>query len=60
MQEQLTRLKAAGQVVVDLTERGGQATDQIDLDAALYELVDAVHELNRAYAALPAWPPAKA
>ena len=35
MQEQLTRLKAAGQVVVDLTERAEQATDQIDLDAAL-------------------------
>ena len=28
-------------------------------DAALYELVDAVQELSRAYAALPAWPPAK-
>ncbi len=48
----LTRLKAAGQAVVALAEQAEQATDQTDREAALYELVDAVHALNRAYAAL--------
>ena len=47
--EHLTRLKAAGQAVVALTERAEQATDQTDFDAALYELVDAVQEVNGAY-----------
>ena len=47
MQEHLTRLKAAGQAVVALTEQAEQATDQTDRDAALYELVDAVHELKK-------------
>ena len=56
MQEHLTRLKAAGQTVVALTERAAQAPDQTALDAALYELVDAVQDLNSAYAALPGWP----
>ncbi len=55
----LTRLKVAAQAVVDLTERAEQATTQVELDAARYELVDAAQELNSAYAALPAWPPAK-
>ena len=45
--EHLTRLKAAGQAVVALTERAEQATDQTDFDAALYDLVDAVQEFER-------------
>lgn len=41
-----------GTAVVALAEQAEQATDQTDRDAALYEIVDAVHALNRAYAAL--------
>ena len=37
-----------------MTEQAEQATDQTDRDAALYELVDAVHELNSAYTAVRA------
>ena len=46
----------ASQVLSDISK--GQVA-QVEMDAARYELVDAVHELNSAYAALPAWPPAK-
>ena len=58
--EHLTRLKAAGQAVVALTERAEQATDQTDFDAALYELVDAVQEVNGAYHTFKAAVPAQA
>ena len=65
MQEHLPRLKAASATVTELVKRAEQAPDQPALDAALYELVEAVQELNRAYAGILAkwksrWPPAPA
>ena len=60
MQEHLTRLKAASTTVTELVNRAEQAPDQTALDAALYELVAAVQELNRAYAGLVLTRPASA
>ena len=60
MQEHLTRLKAASATVTALVNRAEQAPDQPALDAALYELVEAVQELNSAYAGLVLTRPASA